>query len=77
MFRLPVVFMRIEIYWPLQTIGIAVLFTGYRRKTAIVFFLKHILQIGLDQVVLQQDFQSLGKTFWCVAVYFTYVFEGV
>lgn len=35
------------------------------------------LQIGLDQVALQQDFQSLGKAFGRLAVYFTYVFEGV
>ena len=48
-----------------------------RRRFNGGFELPAILQIGLNQVVLQQDFQSLGKTFRRVTVYFAYILECV
>ena len=50
---------------------------GRHCLTIIVFELPAKLQISLNQVVLQQDFQGLGKAFRCMTVYLTYVFQGV
>lgn len=35
------------------------------------------LQVGLDQVILQQKLQGLGQTCRGIAVYFAYVLKGV
>lgn len=47
------------------------------REAASAVKLPSEFEVCLYQIILKQDFKSLGKAFRSIAVYFAYIFKGV